>query len=162
MKEFKSAKNYSLRVEDAEFVQQKITSSESAEDFARKFYFDDIEIVDTQQMFYSKRTGQVSPTPDLERLRSADFSAERRVTKESAVKPGVGKGSEGQKGGSKKWAVRDGSTGSAVADRNKSIDDFNVKITEFVVTARINYAGKLKTAESAGEGANAPLELEKK
>ena len=47
MKTYKAAKHYSLKVEDAEFVQQKITSSESAKDFAMKFYFDDIEIFES-------------------------------------------------------------------------------------------------------------------
>jgi type IV pilus assembly protein PilN len=123
------------------------------ENLKKSNYFESVDLVESQQMFYSKRTGQVSPTPDIEKLRggSPDFRAESRVTKESRVKPSVarkGAGAAAGKGGSKKWSVRDGSAGNAIADRSKSIDDFNVKIKEFIISAQVNYAGKIKAAEA--------------
>ncbi len=91
-------------------------------------YFSQVELVNSLQMYYSKRTGKVAQTPDLQVLRNTN-----RATKETAAK-------EGAKG--QHWAVRQGSQ-----DRNErraAVDEFNIKIKEFAVTAIVNYAGKLK------------------
>jgi len=102
-------------------------------------YFDQVELVHSVQMYYSKRTGKVSPTPDLQSLRGAspNFGAESRVTKESTMKAG---GKEGGK--AKKWSVKQSPVKGN--ERRSAVDEFNVKIKEFLVTARVNYAGKLK------------------
>lgn len=101
-------------------------------------YFDKVELEKSVQMYYSKRTGKVSPTPDVTSLRrgSPDFSTENRATKESPLKGGANKG--------QRWAIK--RTGKGKRNRKKQIDDFNVKIKEFVVTAHVNYTGKVRLA----------------
>ena len=103
-------------------------------------YFSQVELVKSMQMYYSKRTGKVSPTPDLQKLRSSG-----RATKEVTRKEGAA----GQH-----WAVRqEAKQGSTV---RAAVEEANVKIKEFVVTAKVNYAGKIKIAEAGKQAEDEP------
>ena len=108
-------------------------------------YFDSVDLVESQQMYYSKRTGKVTPQPDIDNIRhsSPDFGRESRATKDTAVlRDGVY-----QSGAP---AAPKNAPGTSLKDRSKLIEDHLVKIKEFVLSAKVNYAGRLIPEEGSG------------
>jgi type IV pilus assembly protein PilN len=151
----------------------------------RSSYFELVELKESQQVYYSKRTGQVSREPDITGLREGSLTEvgrDVRVTKESGLKAGArgqagadhtmrgarilsgGKSAaEGVGGRGQRWSVVGGEGAGAAAVRTKNVDEFNIKIKEFIVDAKVNYAGKLKQAESeAGAGAQPAAEEQRR
>ncbi len=88
-------------------------------------YFSGVELLSSIQMYYSKRTGQVQLNPDLQALRSD----KRAVKVDSAAT-------------AKKWSVKNAKKKKDSKGRNAIIDEFNIKINEFLITAKVHYAGK--------------------
>ena len=102
-------------------------------------YFSSVELKESRQMYYSKRTGVVTPTADVGNLRTGDFQSDSRATKEMASKEGIKSG--------KKWNIkRTGKAGGQ--NRQGAIAENNVKIKEFVITANVHYEGKLRSKQS--------------
>ncbi|MGI6524524.1 MAG: PilN domain-containing protein [Bdellovibrionota bacterium] len=95
-------------------------------------YFSSVELITSDQMYYAKRTGQVQATPDLQALRS-----DKRATKAGGGKKGTTP--------AKRWSVREKSRNDIENARKAALDEFNIKIKEFTVTAKVNYAGKLNS-----------------
>lgn len=91
-------------------------------------YFSNVDLVESRQMYYSKATGKVSATPDLKRFKTGDFASDSRVT--------IRKGGDDKPG--KKWAAKS-NTGDG---RKALVDDLNVKIKEFIISAKVDYAGQ--------------------
>jgi type IV pilus assembly protein PilN len=102
-------------------------------------YFSSVELKESRQMYYSKRTGVVTPTADISQFRTADFGKDRRATKESPGKPGASSG--------KKWNIK--RIGEGSANRKGAIEENNIKIKEFVIEAKVHYEGKLRMAATA-------------
>lgn len=100
-------------------------------------YFETVDLVESRQMYYSKRTGQVSGTPDISSR--SGLGAEGRVTK------------------TQKFSVR----GEDKQSRSRRILDNNVKIKEFIIRAKVNYGGRIgeKEVQSLKEVSELP-ELE--
>jgi hypothetical protein len=107
----------------------------------RSEYFSNVELKESRQMYYSKRTGMVSPTADISAIRTTDFSRDSRASKEEASKDGANTG--------KKWSIRRDVDPDET--RKGKIDESNVKIKEFVVTATVHYEGSL-ASETANKG----------
>ncbi|NLF25466.1 MAG: PilN domain-containing protein [Deltaproteobacteria bacterium] len=111
------------------------------ENLKRSRYFRTVDLIETKQMYYAKSSGQVQAAPDSQRLRSGN-----RVTKEPSMKGGGRTATRG------KWSVVGG--GGESRSRDKIVDEFNIKIKEFVVNARVDYAGKMQQpgSETSHEG----------
>lgn len=100
-------------------------------------YFSQIELVESRQMYYSKVTGKVAPTPELKRLKRTTFGTESRVTIRKSGQSGVDPNSR------KKSEVTSDSQRDK-SGRRAVVDELNIKIKEFIVSAAVNYAGELK------------------
>ena len=105
-------------------------------------YFSGIELLSSIQMYYSKRTGQVQLNPDLQALRS-----DKRATKEDTTAT------------AKKWSVKNAKKKNAKG-RNAIIDEFNIKINEFLITTKVHYAGKSNNSLLKVEQLNSKKEEE--
>jgi len=90
-------------------------------------YFDAIELLESKQMYYSRRTGKVTPLPSMQQLRTPAFMPESRVTKDKESK----------------WSIRDvpGVSKKSKSKSSKEGDEQFVKIKEFVLSIKVSYAG---------------------
>ena len=95
-------------------------------------YFSDVNLVESQRMYYSKATGQVTQTTDLSSLRSGTSSvgSDGRVTKSNRKR---------DKSDSRGWSVSD--------DKTKG----DIKIQEFILSVNVDYAGKVDKKLEAEE-----------
>ena len=138
-------------------------------------YFENVDLVESRQMYYSKRTGKVSPTPDVESLRTEAFGTDSRATKQSPrgggatddrgnmrrnilkrdmnVRARERQGSGAAGGDGSIWGRRSQfglrgtvETGVGGSARTQAIEERNVKIKEFIVSAKVRYAGKFGSA----------------
>ena len=105
-------------------------------------YFSEVELKSSTQMYYSKRTGQVQLNPDLQALRS-----DKRTTKEESTTT------------AKKWSVKNAKN-KAAKGRNAIVDEFNIKINEFLIMTKVHYAGKSNKSLSKVEQLNSKKEEE--
>lgn len=126
-------KGRALANQDIAQFMQKLESSD---------YFADVDLEESRQMYYSKRTGMVRPTADVSSFRKSDFQADSRASKESSRKAGT---AEGRKWGIKRTPAPNGNT------RKAQVDEANVKIKEFVLSATVKYAGNLQISDTAKE-----------
>lgn len=85
-------------------------------------YFVGVELKESRQMYYSKKTGAVQAGLDISAFKQADFTNSSRILKDS----------KGQRKGPR---VREG---------QQDIQERYVEIHEFVLTTRVKYAGALE------------------
>ena len=102
-------------------------------------YFDHVELVQSVQMYYSKRTGSVQATPDLQSLRGSEQRPTKAAPRDAAS----------EKKPVRRWSVAEGSKDDD--GRRSVVDEGNVKIKDFLMTANVSYAGKVKTPAAAAE-----------
>jgi len=127
-----------MRIEGRALGDQEIVRF--LENLKQSEYFESVDLRQSVQMYYLKRSGQVRAEPDLLRtgrgLQRVESSG--RVTKAGGSPPAGG-------GSRPKWSVvGGGSAGGKV--RDAGIDEYNIKIKEFVIEGRVNYAGRVKLA----------------
>lgn len=100
-------------------------------------YFSRVDLVESRQMYYSKVSGKVAPTPDLKRLKRSTFGGESRVTIKKSGQTAIDPNS-------RKKTSATSSSKNDKGGRRAVVDELNIKIKEFIVSAAVNYAGELK------------------
>jgi type IV pilus assembly protein PilN len=98
-------------------------------------YFSQVDLVDSRQMYYSKRTGMVKALADITDLQNSDFQADKRPTKQS----GLANSSNSNTG---TWSIRRDVDPNKI-NRKLAIEEANIKIKEFVLSTKVHYEGKL-------------------
>jgi hypothetical protein len=98
-------------------------------------YFSQVDLVDSRQMYYSKRTGMVKALADITDLQNSDFQTDKRPTKQSGLA-----NSSNSPGGA--WNIRRDADPNN-PNRKSAIEEANIKIKEFVLSTKVHYEGKL-------------------
>ncbi len=117
-------------------IQGRALSNQDVALFMRELdassFYDKIELGESRQMYYSKQSGMVTPTIDFSQVKSNSFQKDRRATKEASDKLAGDADS--------KWTVRKSGDDDEKSKR-KEIEQSFIKIQEFVINARVTYAG---------------------